>query len=200
MMNEEENYGPYDQYWCREFIPITRLISKLSGDNNRYHNFFVVQVLSFYKDRKWLVKPEGGFVNDEHKKFFTNSWKTNKKNKIAFYGDVYVDYLPSKRTWYGVKRLGAPQGVIANAAVPMLLSKIPDNARVEFENLWCNGGQAVRLWHTNDIVNRVYEIDKEFNAGRKTSARRAQFREQYCGWDAEDGSSPVLNIADLILE
>lgn len=197
----KDDYGPYNAFWCREFLPIERTIAKLASSGNRYREFLVAK-MGTVASTMWLVKPEDGFVNDLHTDFFNASYLANSNegagagigHRLYADGKVYYAYGDPSRSWYGRTVPRKPTRSAKNSIQPFVGLETSgfDLARGHFEEWFCSGAAFLDVWDREDVAEQVHRIDRKYEAGRKTSMAFGTLRAQYPGWRPDDGSTPDL--------
>ncbi len=195
-----EDYGPYDENWCREFYPLSRQMDTLAFDGNRYHEYLVAR-LAAANNAVWLVRPAEGFVNAEHEKFYSKSWVANSNAGAAFRigpdsryasGSVFIEYEPDTRTFFGRVKPGKGIRSAANAIQPFAgwMLDAQNKSRVFFEDWW-GSGRAIRFaWKST--VEQVQAIDRKYAFEGKTAEALKKYTALNPGWRPDDGSLPVL--------
>jgi len=192
-MSNEQHYDSYDEFYCRDLIPLSDKLTELATDGNRYHYMLATRLLGA-QNARWLIKPETGFISPEHEAFFRTSFTLNVNRGLFLAGTGSSGFI-NGAVW-GQLDDDPELEVIPDAAQPIwgFAQGAMDESRKAFE-AWHLSGKGIRAaWRIAQIPAKVAAGDRMKAAGVSDGVIQAKYK----GWLPDNGSLPTLNVGSLV--
>jgi len=199
-----ELYDDYDEFFCRDLIPVSDKLLELATDGNRYHAVFAARMTTA-QNARWLIKPEDGFVSPEHEALFVACYSRNSNQGAAFRMGRDSKYASGK-VFADIDQDG-DLDIVPDCIQPFAgwMLDAYDRSRIVLEDWWLSGRAFRSAWSVQLIVNRVHSLDRKYQyaldtyGATKAKATLKVLQAANPGYVLPDGSAPALGIPGSII-
>lgn len=205
-MSNEQHYDVFDEFYCRDLVPLSGKLLELATDGNRYHYMLAVR-LAATQAARWLVKPATGWIDAAHQALFTASYKQNTLNAIGLM--IGASGYASGKVYANLDADTALE-VVADGIQPILdwTGKASgfDDVRNVFEKWHLSGAGLRSAYRVQGIEGKIAAGDKMYTyllaqaGGDKSKVNIKLIEARYPGYKLPDGSKPtgVLDVGSLV--